>query len=169
MKNTARTEDAAIYAISTDPRIDSKAGDAVIAQALDILSTRLRTPGAALSSPSAVRDYLRLTLATREHEVFVALWLDAQNRLIASEELFRGTLTQTSVFPREVVKSALKHNAGAVIFAHNHPSGLPEPSRADEMITRDLKTVLALFEIKILDHMIVGGMAVESFAERGML
>ena len=106
--------------------------DAVIARALRIMEGRLQYRDVALNSPQAVRDYLRLRIADREHEVFVALFLDSQNRLIAAEELFRGTLAQTSVYPREVVKSALKHNAAAVIFAHNHPSGVAEPSRADE-------------------------------------
>jgi DNA repair protein RadC len=123
----------------------------------------------ALSSPRAVRDYLRLALAGREQEVFVVLLLDAQHRVIASEELFRGTLTQTSVYPREVVKCALKHNAAAVIFAHNHPSGVAEPSHADEILTRSLKTALALVDIQVLDHFIVAGSRTMSFAERALL
>jgi DNA repair protein RadC len=123
----------------------------------------------ALSSPRAVRDYLRLVLAGREQEVFVVLLLDAQHRVIASEELFHGTLTQTSVYPREVVKCALKHNAAAVIFAHNHPSGVAEPSHADEILTRSLKAALALVDIQVLDHFIVAGSRTMSFAERGLL
>ncbi|MFA4968451.1 MAG: DNA repair protein RadC [Sulfuritalea sp.] len=124
----------------------------------------------ALASPQAVRDWLRLWLGNLQHEVFVALWLDAQNRLIASEELFRGTLTQTSVYPREVVKRALAHNAGAVILAHNHPSGLAEPSRADEVLTSSLKQALALIDVKLLDHFIVTGSTDPlSFAERGLI
>jgi len=123
----------------------------------------------ALTSPRAVRDYLRLALAGREQEVFVVLLLDAQHRVIASEELFRGTLTQTSVYPREVVKCALKHNAAAVIFAHNHPSGVAEPSHADEILTRSLKSALALVDIQVLDHFIVAGTRTMSFAERGLL
>jgi len=123
----------------------------------------------ALSSPRAVRDYLRLVLAGREQEVFVILLLDAQHRVIASEELFHGTLTQTSVYPREVVKCALKHNAAAVIFAHNHPSGVAEPSHADEILTRSLKAALALVDIQVLDHFIVAGSRTMSFAERGLL
>lgn len=122
-----------------------------------------------LASPTAVRDYLRLRLAALPHEVFVALMLDAQNRLIAADELFRGTLTQTSVYPREVVKQALAHNAAAVIFAHNHPSGVAEPSRADETLTQALKSALALVEIRVHDHLIVAGTRVVSFAERGLL
>ncbi|MCS7100635.1 MAG: DNA repair protein RadC [Burkholderiaceae bacterium] len=123
-----------------------------------------------LDSPGAVCDYLRLALGRTPHEVFVALFLDAQNRLVADRELFRGTLTQTSVYPREVVKEALAHNAAAVIFAHNHPSGLAEPSRADEALTRALREALALVDVRVLDHIIVAGPAATfSFAERGLL
>jgi DNA repair protein RadC len=123
----------------------------------------------ALGSPSAVRDYLQLTLSGREHEIFMALMLDAQNRVLAAEELFRGTLTQTAVYPREVVKCALRHNAAGVIFAHNHPTGVAEPSRADELLTQTLKQSLALVDVKVLDHFIVGTSAILSFAERGLL
>ena len=122
-----------------------------------------------LSSPAAVGDYLRLFLGGQEYESFVALWLDGQNRLIAGMELFRGTTTQTSVYPREVVRTGLKLNASAVIFAHNHPSGSPEPSRADEMLTNQLRQALALVDIKVLDHFIVADTAVMSFAERGLI
>lgn len=125
--------------------------------------------GIALNSPQAVRDYLRLRLQALEHEVFVGVFLDAQNRLLAVEELFRGTLTQTSVYPREIVKRALSHNAAAIIFAHNHPSGIAEPSRADEMLTQTLKQALALVDVKVLDHFVVGSGAALSFAERGLL
>ena len=123
----------------------------------------------ALSSPQSVRDYLRLTLSGRNYEVFMAVLLDAQNRVIAAEELFRGTLTQTSVYPREVVKFALAHGAAAIIFAHNHPSGLAEPSQADELLTRTLKQALALVDVRVLDHFIVGEGAAMSFAERGLI
>lgn len=126
--------------------------------------------GVAFAAPGAVRDYLRLHLAGLPHEVFFALWLDAQNRLIAAEELFCGTLTQTSVYPREVVKKALAHNAAAVVLAHNHPSGLAEPSRADELLTHELKQALALVDVRVLDHFIVAGQAQPlSFAECGLL
>ncbi|HET7197714.1 MAG TPA: DNA repair protein RadC [Burkholderiales bacterium] len=125
--------------------------------------------GAALTSPGAVRDYLRLTLASRPHEVFVCIWVDAQHRVIAIEEPFRGTLTQTSVYPREIVKAALAMNAAAVIFAHNHPSGVAQPSQADELLTRNLKEALALVDVKVLDHFIVAGHQAISFAERGLL
>lgn len=142
--------------------------DKIVEQALQILASRLKF-GAALTSPSAVRDYLRLSLGHREHEVFVVIFLDAQHRVIGLEELFRGTLTQTSVYPREVVKNALAYNAAAVIFSHNHPSGVAQPSQADELLTRNLKEALALVEVKVLDHFIVAGAQAISFAERGAI
>ena len=122
-----------------------------------------------LSSPQAVRRYLRLSLEHKQVEVFMGLFLDAQNRLIKAEDLFSGTLTQTSVYPREVVKSALKHNAASVIFAHNHPSGIAEPSRADESLTQALKQALALVDVRVLDHFVIGHGELMSFAERGLL
>ena len=123
-----------------------------------------------LGSPQAVRDWLRLKLASLEYEVFAVLWLDNQNRLIKYDELFRGTLAQTSVYPREVVKQALQHNAAAAILVHNHPSGIAEPSRADELLTRGLKDALAMVDVKVADHFIVAGSAQPiSFAERGLL
>jgi DNA repair protein RadC len=122
-----------------------------------------------LTSPGAVRDYLKLALGGRQHEVFVCIWLDAQHRVIACEESFRGTLTQTSVYPREIVKAALGRNAAAVIFAHNHPSGAAQPSQADELLTRNLKDALGLVDVKVLDHFIVAGQQTISFAERGLL
>src|SRR6267142_896565 len=150
-------------------------GDAKLAQlkaALELARRALReeiSSRDALASPRAVRDYLRLALAGREQEVFLLVLLDAQHRVIASEELFQGTLTQTSVYPREGVKCALKHNAAAAIFAHNHPSGVAEPSHADEILTRSLKSALALVDIQVLDHFIVAGPRTMSFAERGLL
>ena len=125
--------------------------------------------GVNLGSPQAVRDYLRLALQHRPVEVFVGIFLDAQNRVIAVEELFSGTLTQTSVFPREVVKRALALNAASVIFAHNHPSGVAEPSRADETLTQALKQSLGTVDVRVLDHFIVGDGSTLSFAERGLL
>ena len=145
------------------------AHDAVIAQALAIMESRLQDRCEILTSPQAVRDYLRLRIADREHEVFVCLFLDSQNRLIACEELFRGTLAQTSVYSREVVKAVLKHNAAAVVFAHNHPSGVAEPSRADELLTQTLKQALAIVDCKVLDHIVVAGAGSVSMAERGLL
>ena len=123
----------------------------------------------ALNSPQQVRDYLCLKLGGMTREVFMVLFLDAQNRVIAQEELFAGTLSQTSVYPREVVKRALHHNAAAVILAHNHPSGVAEPSRADELLTKALKEALAMVEVRTLDHFVVAGNVALSFAEQGML
>ena len=122
-----------------------------------------------LSSPQQVRDFLCLKLGGLSREVFVVLFLDAQNRMINSEEMFSGTLTQTSVYPREVVKKALHHNAASVIFAHNHPSGIAQPSQADELITKELKQALALVDVRVLDHFIVAGNTTFSFVERGLL
>lgn len=122
-----------------------------------------------LGSPQAVKDYLRLTLGGYPHEVFVLLFLDAQNRILGWEELFRGTLTQTSVYPREVVKRALAHNAAAVILAHNHPSGVAEASRADEMLTAQLQQALALVDVRVLDHFVVTASRILSFAESGKM
>ena len=122
-----------------------------------------------LSSPQQVRDYLCLKLGSLSKEVFVVMFLDAQNRVLTQETLFSGTLTQTSVYPREVVKRALHHNAASVIFAHNHPSGVAEQSRADEMLTQELKKALALIDVRVLDHFIVAGNTTLSFAERGLL
>ncbi len=120
-------------------------------------------------SPARVKEYLRLQIGSLKHEVFVVMFLNAQNRLLASEEMFRGTLTQTSVYPREVVKRALALNAAAVVFAHNHPSGTAEPSRADEFLTQTLKASLSLVDVQVLDHLVVGHGKVVSFAERGLL
>ena len=122
-----------------------------------------------LSSPQQVRDFLCLKLGGLSREVFVVLFLNAQNRMIMSEEMFSGTLTQTSVYPREVVKKALHHNAASVIFAHNHPSGIAQPSQADELITKQLKQALALVDVRVLDHFIVAGNTTFSFVERGLL
>jgi DNA repair protein RadC len=125
--------------------------------------------GDMLNSPLAVRSYLQLLFLGEEREVFAALFVDAQNRLIAGEKLFFGTLSQTSVYPREVVKRALQLNAAAVLFSHNHPSGSGEPSRADELLTRALKDALALVDVRVLDHFVVAGNSAVSFAERGLI
>ncbi len=140
-----------------------------LARAARILERHTLQGRDAMTSPQAVRDYLRTRLACLPHEVFACLFLDSQHRLIACEEMFRGTLAQTSVYPREVVKAALGCNAAAVIFAHNHPSGVAEPSRADELLTTALKQALALVDIRTLDHFVVGGSQVLPFAERGLL
>ena len=134
-----------------------------------ILRARLRQPGGYANSPRAARELALLHLAGREHECFAMMFLDAQHGLIAFEELFQGSLTQTSVYPREVVRAAMRHNAAAVILAHNHPSGISEPSRADELLTQSLKSALALVDVQTLDHLIVSDDVVVSFAERGLL
>lgn len=141
---------------------------AILEMARRALSEEMRHTDA-LNSPAAVRNYLRLALAGKAHEVFCGVFLDSQNRVLAVEELFRGTLSQASVYPREVVKRALAHNAAAIILAHNHPSGIAEPSHADENLTQALKAALALVDVRVLDHFIVGCGETISFAERGLL
>lgn len=125
--------------------------------------------GVTLSSPQAVKQYLQLLLGNKPYESFAVLFLDVKNRLIASDELFRGTLTHTSVYPREVVKASLSHNAASIILAHNHPSGNPEPSAADQTLTTALKQALGLVDVRVLDHFIVAGSQIYSFAEHGLL
>lgn len=140
-----------------------------IRTALSLLERQLREPGASFTSSHAVRDWLRLQLATLEREEFTALFLDNQHRLIAHETLFTGTINHTQVHPREVVKAALKHNAAAILVAHCHPSGHAEPSDADRRITERLRLALDLMDIRLLDHLVVGGMEIVSLAERGWL
>lgn len=144
------------------------AAEDVLAAAREHISRRVRR-GRAIASPQAMRDYLMLRLGTREFESFCCLFLDSRNRLIEFVELFRGTLDSASVYPREVVKEALQRNAAAMVFAHPHPSGVAEPSAADELITRRLKEALELVNIRVLDHLIVAGGQVVSFAELGLL
>ena len=141
---------------------------AVLELARRALAEQLRER-AALDSPQAVKDYLQLHLADKPHECFAVLFLDNQHRLLALEELFRGTLAQTSVYPREVVLRALHHHAGAVVLAHNHPSGSVLPSRADEALTQALKAALALVDVRVLDHIIVAPGLTLSMAEKGLL
>ena len=156
-----QTETEAAYIVKAND-------DAVIEKAIEILESRIRKAGETMTSPGTVRDYLRMKLFRREHEVFCVLFLDSQHRAIGFEEMFRGTLNQASVYPREIVKAAMTHNAAAVIFAHNHPSGVAEPSRADQNLTDALKSALALVDVKVLDHFIVAD-EVMSFAERGLI
>ncbi|EAC0790556.1 DNA repair protein RadC [Salmonella enterica] len=140
-----------------------------IREALTLPEHQLREPGAAFTSTQAARDWLRLQLSTLEREEFVALFLDNQHRLITHETLFTGTINHTQVHPREVVKSGLKHNAAAVIVAHCHPSGLAEPSNTDRQVTTRIQQALGLVDIRLLDHLVVGGMEIVSFAEKGWL
>ena len=141
---------------------------AVIEMARRALAQRLEA-SPVFDSPQSVKDYLQLHLGALPHEVFAVLFLDSQHRLLGLEKMFTGTLGQTSVYPREVVKRALARNAGAVILAHNHPSGVAEPSRADEFLTQTLKSALALVDVRVIDHLVVGRGQVVSFAERGLL
>lgn len=150
------------------PEYRSSCDDGLIAQALDILRGRM-SKGPILTDPKSVKDYLCLRAAGHEREVFGVVLLDAQHRLIETVDLFSGTLTQTAVYPREVVKLALTKNAAAVILTHNHPSGDPAPSRADEMLTSTLKSALALVDVRVLDHIITAGANSASFAERGLI
>ncbi|MGJ0193465.1 RadC family protein [Pantoea sp. RRHST58] len=138
-----------------------------IKRALTLLENHLREPGVAFTSTPFSRDWVRLQLAGQERELFMVLLLDNQNRLLAHETLFHGSITSTEIHPREVVKAALRHNAAAAIFAHNHPSGYAEPSNADRRITEHLKKALALVDVRVLDHLIVGSKEIVSFAERG--
>lgn len=140
----------------------------VIIQALELLACEIRHTDA-LASPQAVKDFLRLHLADRLHEVFGVLFLDAQHRVIEFQEMFRGTLTQTGVYPREVVIEALKQNAAALILCHKHPSGCADPSTADKSLTHTLKQALALVDVRVLDHMVVTRGHVASFAELGLI
>ena len=144
--------------------------NAVIESALRILEKRIpyNSDSPSLTRPQASKDYVKLQLAEYEHEVFACVWMDNRNRVISFDKMFHGTIDGASVYPREIVKTALKHNAAAVIFAHNHPSGVAEPSQADEQITKRLKDALALVDVRVLDHLVVGEEVI-SFAERGLL
>jgi DNA repair protein RadC len=143
--------------------------DNIVAKALAILKERIRIPGVSISSPDDTIQYLTLKLAECEHEKFCVMFLDNRHRLIAFKEMFHGTIDGASVHPREVVKLALQFNAAAVVFSHNHPSGDPEPSRADKQLTGRLTDALALVDIRVLDHIIIGGIQSVSFAGRGLL
>jgi DNA repair protein RadC len=176
MKATQRTRNKGVQrdkAESQDrPKSEpgrQKGDDEIIAMALRIIETRMRVPGVKLTSPDLVKEYVSLRIGVQEYESFVVLFLDLRNCLIAGDAMFRGTLTQTSVYPREIVKAALAHNAASVILAHNHPSGSIEPSMTDKVLTNGLKEALALVDVKVLDHIIVSGISTYSFAENGDL
>lgn len=141
----------------------------VISAAKDIMESMMEKRDVVLTSPELVRQYLSARLGSAEHEIFCVLFLDNQHRLVAAEDMFRGTIDGASVYPREVVKAALKLNAAAVIFCHNHPSGELEPSQADRQITERLQKALQLVDVRVLDHLIVSGANSTSFAERGIL
>jgi DNA repair protein RadC len=159
---------AALLVRDVDGQYRPASSEEVLQQARRVLSHRVRR-GATMSSPEAVKDYLRVQLGVLEHEVFCVIFLDAQHRIVALKEMFRGTVTQTSVYPREVVKESLAVNAAAVILAHNHPSGVAQPSRADEFLTQSLRQALALVDVRVLDHLVVAGADVTSFAELGLV
>lgn len=167
---TRRTSpvEAGIDLLQSNPRL-SPDETQVLAKARAILLRLAGSSGVSLNAPSATREYLKTMLAPQERELFIVLALDNRHRLIASDILFAGTIDGASVHPREVVKCALRHNAAAVIFAHNHPSGVAEASQADELITRRLRDALALVDIRTLDHLVVGAGQTLSFAERGLL
>lgn len=140
-----------------------------IQAAIAVLDRHLKTPGVCLSTPVVVKQYLRLALQTEDREVFFAMFLDNGMRLIEGVVMFVGTLTQTAVYPREVARKALSLNAAAVIIAHNHPSGNPTPSAADERLTKHLRSALELIEVRVLDHVVIAGAHSTSFAESGLL
>lgn len=162
-----RSEEGAVYQLPTTARQEKQTEHetAVLAEAEQILRRRMERHGT-LSSPQDSAEWLRMRLAPRDAEVFCALFLDTRHRVLAFEELFQGTLDGASVHPREVVRACLKHNAAAVILAHNHPSGEPEPSAADRSITAELKQALALIGVRVLDHLVIGATVV-SLAARG--
>ncbi|MBE0438070.1 MAG: DNA repair protein RadC [Methylomicrobium sp.] len=166
MKNSIKTETEAFYAGKSLPS-EEEMQNRVIEQAMAILEGRLKKFGHAYTSIDDAKKYLCLQLGNLEHEIFGVMFLNNQHRLIEYQELFRGTIAECSVYPREVVKEAIRLNAAAVIFSHNHPSGLTDPSQADYAITRKLKDALALIDIKTLDHIIVAGNRARSFAEFG--
>jgi DNA repair protein RadC len=141
----------------------------IIDKALSILESRAKYNDVVLGSPAIVKDFLRLRLSGLEREEFFCIWTDAQNKLIEVDQMFVGTLSQTSVYPREVVKQALTRNAAGVILAHNHPSGTLDPSGADVLLTEHLKKALALVDVKVLDHIIVAGVSCLSMAEKGYI
>jgi len=160
--NRIKSEDNATYnAHATDQDI--------IAQALAIIERNLGGEKDILSAPKTVSKYLVIKLAGLQHEIFGCIYLNNRNQVLNTEELFRGTIDGASVYPREVVKAVLRHNASSVIFYHNHPSGSPEPSRADEIITNRLQDALKLIDVRVLDHLIIGGIDTVSFAERGLI
>ncbi len=165
---STKVEGDALHVRELDGSYRAATNHEVIRAARRVLTARMRR-GAALTSPGDAKDFLRVRLGELEHEVFAILFLDSQHRVLAFREMFRGTLAQTSVYPREVIKEALRLNAGAVILSHNHPSGMATPSRADEMLTQSLVAALRIIDVRVLDHLVIAGDAVSSFAELGLL
>lgn len=165
----ARSQDPAVYLVKPQTPETTREDDQTILAALNILTRRIKKPLAYFGDVQSIKQYLMLRYVGMDYEVFSVLFLNAQNQLITHEDMFRGTLTQTSVYPREVVVAALKHSAAAVVLCHNHPSGDAKPSRADECLTQTLKAALCLVDVRVLDHFIVGSTETLSMAERGLL
>ncbi|OGA98136.1 MAG: hypothetical protein A3E79_11820 [Burkholderiales bacterium RIFCSPHIGHO2_12_FULL_61_11] len=163
-----RSQDPAVYLVPAGPN-QTREDDQIILSALNILTRRMKKKGPHFSNPEPIKQFLMLKTGGLEHEVFSVLFLDSGNNFIALEEIFRGTLNQCSVYPREIAKLALKHGAAAVVLSHNHPSGECTPSRADESLTNVLKTALALVDVRVLDHIIVSANETLSMAERGLM
>lgn len=167
-----KSEEAPVYGANHEPRAETAEDLEILKRAHEIIARRFER-GETISSPDDSKLYLihhfNGGIRAQEHETFVAVWLDNRHRIIAIDELFKGTIDGASVYPREVVKTALSHNAAAVIFSHNHPSGIPEPSTADNNITDRLKSALSLVDVRVLDHIIIGGTDTVSFAERGLI
>jgi DNA repair protein RadC len=150
-------------------KLDDAQISRVVAFATELLRVEMARHSYNLNAPRLVMDYLRMKLAGSRREIFGVVFLNAQHQVIADEEMFIGTLTQTSVYPREVVSAALRNNAAALLLYHNHPSDVTEPSRADELLTQTLKSSLQLIDVKVLDHIVVGTTKCVSFAERGLI
>lgn len=161
-----RTETSPAYTVTTTT---NKTDDEIIAEALAILGKRMRVPGVAIKSPQDTKDFLTLRLAEQETEVFCCIYLDNRHRVIAFEEVFQGTIDNTTVHPREIVRRCMKHNAAAIILAHNHPSGVVNPSEADRHITTRIRGALEWIDVRVLDHFIVGGTDCLSLAEKGLI
>lgn len=163
-----QSQERAEYLTVANPE-DNLSDERIVARAIEIVKSRIQKTGDLMSNPESVKNYFVLKNALLEHEVFGCMFLNSQNNLISYQELFRGTLTQTSVYPREVVKAALGCNAASVIFTHNHPSGICQQSNADVKITSELKKALAMVDVVVLDHIIVAGVDTLSFAEKGLI
>lgn len=163
---SVRAHDSCLESLSA---IASQHDDWIIQQAIALLEQRVFKGGPFINQPQAVKDYLRLKLVAEPNEVFAAIFMNSQHRVLAYEPLFRGTLNETAVYPRVVVQRALELNAGAIIFSHQHPSGTTEPSTADRHLTDRLKAALALIDVRVLDHIVIGEGAPYSFAEHGLL
>lgn len=167
MKTKVKSESPAIYAVdSTSAREEE---DRVIEKALSILNSRMKKPGALMGSPDVAANYLRLLIGGLEHEVFHVLFMNNNHSVLASETMFTGTINESAVYVREIVKRALKHNAASLILAHNHPSGISSPSKSDIQITKRVKDAMELINVSVIDHIIVGDDNVSSFAQLGLI